>query len=292
MGALGKLLHWFFTSTDVNPDDPVDGTDDPVDGTDDQTGETYRLAPETPFARVVASVVAVYLIGMLAFLLWLLFDTWAGRNTILTALGYKGAVLTSPTFRLMAYVAIGGALGGTIDALRSLISWHAQQRAYGVRFVWKDLSLPLAGATLGLFAYITVKGGAGVFNGDFTLDPKGGEPTIAAFAVAALAGFSATQVYRWLDDKANKLFSITKPADTTIVPNLAGKTADEAAEVLKRSKLKLGSRSSAAGGGEHGKVLKQSLAPGAEVATQQAVDITVAVNGAPVSASVSSSLSR
>ncbi len=284
MQALSRLLTWFFTSTNVNLDDPEFGVDD-------QTGESYRRVPETPFARVVASFVATCLICVLAFLLWLLFDTWSGRNTILAWLGYKPAVLVSPTFRLMAFVAIGGALGGTIDALRSLISWHAQQQAYGVRFIWKDLSLPLAGATLGLFAYVTVKGGAGVFNGDFSLDPKGGEPAIAAFAVAALAGFSATQVYRWLDAQANKLFSLTKPAETTVVPNLAGKTADEAAAVLKRHKLKLGARDAAVDGERPGKVLKQSLAPGSEVATQQAVDITVATNGSSASRSVASSLS-
>src|ERR1700722_5920911 len=130
---------------------------------DDQTNKVFVLKPETKWAAFVASISAVYLIVTLAFLLWLLLDTWSGRNQLLHHFGYGKDILDRESFRLLAFVAIAGALGATVDGIRSIVSWHSEREAYGPRFIWKDLSLPFIGAALGLIVYVTVRGGVGVF---------------------------------------------------------------------------------------------------------------------------------
>jgi len=243
----------------------------PEIATDDQTGQPYVLNPENWFAIVVAGVSAIYLICALVFLLWLLFDTWSGRNTLLVRWGYDNAKLATGSFRLMAYVAIGGALGGTVDGIRSIIAWHAERRAYGPRFFWKDLSLPPVGAAVGVIAYLALRGGVGVVNGDVTLDQPGSSPAVAAFAVAALAGFSSLQVFRWLDAGANKLFNVAT-VTRTIVPDLTNMTVDQATAALKTRKLVLGTVSGDQQWVDN--IVRQSPAPNAKVPEQTAVDVT------------------
>jgi hypothetical protein len=247
---------------------------------DEQTNKVFVIKPETKWATFVASISALYLIGALAFLLWLLFDTWSGRNQLLYRFGYGKDLFDRESFRLMAFVAIAGALGATVDGIRSIVSWHSERQAYGPRFIWKDLSLPFIGAALGLIVYVTVRGGVGVFNGNFSLDQSGGTPKVTAFAVSALAGFSCWQVFRWLDSKANQLFSVVKDATTTAaekakVPDLSGKTVDEATVVLTSLKLKLGATHKEANVAQLGKVTQQTPAPGSMVASGDSVDITI-----------------
>jgi hypothetical protein len=238
--------------------------------TDDQTGQSYVLDPEHWFGTVVAGISAIYLISALALLLWLLVDTWSGRNTLLVRWGYDNAKLATGSFRLMAYVAIAGALGGSVDGIRSLISWHAERRAFGARFFWKYLSLPPVGAAVGLIAYLTLRSGVGLVNGDFTLNQRGTPPALAAFAVAAVAGLSSLQVFRWLDAEANKLFNVGK-ATQTVVPDLLGMSADGAKAALKARKLSLGTVSGDPGGADT--VVRQSPAANAKVPEQAPVDI-------------------
>jgi hypothetical protein len=247
---------------------------------DDQTDKVFVIKPETKWATFVASVSAVYLIGALAFLLWLLFDTWSGRNQLLYRFGYGREIFARESFRLLAFVAIAGALGATVDGIRSIVSWHSEREAYGPRFIWKDLSLPFIGAALGLIVYVTVRGGVGVFNGNFSFDQSGTMPKVSAFAVSALAGFSCWQVFRWLDAKANQLFSVVKDASTKTdekakVPDLTGKTVDEVATVLTSLKLKLGATREEVNTAQLGKVTRQTPAPGSMVASGDPVDITI-----------------
>ena len=248
---------------------------------DEQTNKAYKIKHETKWATFVASISASYLICALVVLLWMLFDTWSGRNQLLDKLGYSKNLLTLETFRLMAYVAIGGALGATVDGIRSIISWHSEREAYGPRFIWKDLSLPFVGASVGIMVYVTIRGGVGVFNGDFSLDSAGGMPKLAAFAVSSLAGFSSWQVFRWIDSKANQLFSVVKDSTDSsdvqvVVPNLSGKTPDEALELLKPLNLVLGKTNHDAHAGTNlGKILKQNPAAGLVAASGSAVSITI-----------------
>jgi hypothetical protein len=178
---------------------------------DPQTGKEFCLEDEGPFDIFAASFAALYLIATLGFLGWLLFDTWAGSNFLVERVGYSEDVVTSDTYRLIVFVAIAGALGGTVAGIRSVVHWHAENKAYGARFIWRDLARPWVGATLGTLVYVSIRGGVGVINGDFTLDDASGITAFSAFAIAAVSGFSSPQVYKWLDDKADKLLSFVKP---------------------------------------------------------------------------------
>jgi hypothetical protein len=252
---------------------------------DDQTDKVFLIKPETKWATFVACISASYLISALAFLLWLLLDTWSGRNQLLSHFGYTKDLFDHESFRLMAYVAIAGALGATVDGIRSIVSWHSEREAYGPRFIWKDLSLPFVGAALGLIVYVTVRGGAGVLNGNFSLDQTGSMPKVSAFAVSALAGFSCWQVFRWLDAKANQLFSVVKDDATATakkakVPDLTGKTVDEATTLLTSSNLKLGSTNKEVNSEQVGRVTQQTPAPGSLITGGDPVDITIGVTAA------------
>jgi hypothetical protein len=252
---------------------------------DDQTNKVFVIKPETKWATFVACISASYLIGALAFLLWLLLDTWSGRNQLLYRLGYAKDLFDRESFRLMAFVAIAGALGATVDGIRSIVSWHSEREAYGPRFIWKDLSLPFVGAALGLIVYLTVRGGVGVLNGNFSLDQSGSMPKVSAFAIAALAGFSCWQVFRWLDAKANQLFSVVKDDATATaqqakVPDLTGKTVDEATTLLTSFKLKLGATHKEVNAEQLGKVTQQTPAPGSVVTSGDQIDITIGVRAA------------
>jgi len=209
---------------------------------DDQTGIPYEVEPESPLATLAAAIAALYLLCTLVFGGWLLLDVWSGQNRFLIRLGSLQAPLASATFRMMAFVAIGGALGGTVDGIRSVISWHCQYKGYGARFIVKDLMLPPLGGIVGLAVYVTVKGGAGLFNGDFSLEPKGGSAHVAAFAVAFLGGFSSLQVFRWLDAQANKIFNVApdNTKATTLVPRLITMDLAQAHKALADRQLVLG----------------------------------------------------
>lgn len=263
---------------------------------DDQTKKLFKIQPETGWAAFVASVSATYLIGVLAFLLWLLFDTWSGRNQLPRQFGYGQDILDRESFRLLAFVAIAGALGATVDGIRSIVSWHSEREAYGPRFFWKDISLPFVGAALGLIVYVTVRGGVGVFSGNFSFNGSGGIAKVSAFGVAALAGFSCWQVFRWLDTKANQLFNIAKDASISTtkkatVPDLTGKTVDEVRVALTCAKLELGTarivvkiyRLDELDGLEQvdqlGKVTHQTPPPGTSADIGDPVDITIGARG-------------
>ena len=244
--------------------------------TDEQTGKVFALKHESKVATTIAGISAVYLLAALAFLLWMLFDTWSRRNLLLHGIGYDQQVLDSGTFRLLAFTAIAGGLGGAVDGLRSLISWHSEREAYGPRFIWRDLALPLLGATIGLIAYLALRGGVGVVNGDFSLDQTTGTPVVSAFALAAVAGFSSRQVFRWIDAQANRIFSVTAGSQA-VVPDLAGRTEAEAKAVLQSWKLTLGSRTETAvsDATSASKVVQQSPPAGTVVASGSAVAVTV-----------------
>jgi hypothetical protein len=214
----------------------------------------------------------VYLSVILGLLFLFLLDVWSRRNWYLEYLGFSGDKLSSSTFRLLAYVAIGGAVGATLDGIRSNISWHSERVAYAGRFIWRDLALPLCGAGVGLMTYIAVRGGAGVFSGDFALDGAGKAPAMVGFGVATLAGFSYRQVFRWLDAQSSRIFSVTQDV---LVPDLNGKTADEAKKTLTQWKLTIGKTSNVVDAANKGKVTSQTPGPGSQTTQGSAVDITI-----------------
>ena len=266
----------------VDPDGAVENKRETA--VDEQTGKTFEIKREGRLATVVAGISSVYLICSVAFLLWLLFDTWSGRNQLLLHFGYDQMTTGRSSFRLIAYVALGGALGATVDGIRSIVSWHSERQAYGIRFIWKDLSLPFVGAAVGIMVYVTVRGGMGLLSGDFAMGDKGAMPKITAFAVSALAGFSCWQVFRWLDSKANQIFSVVKepaPEKTTgallKVPDLFGKTPAQALASLTPAGLKIGATYADASDDNVGKVIRQEPLAGATANIGDSVDVTIGV---------------
>ena len=247
------------------------GTEPEYDA-DEQTGIVYMRRLEEPGDTAMARVSFVYLLLALGGLFLLLLDTWSGRDAALSALGFDAARLRLPAFRLMAYVAIGGAMGATLDGIRSNIFWHSERQAYGGRFIWRDLTLPLCGAAVGLIAYVAVRSGAGVVDGDFSFDGKTAAPAMVGFGMSAVAGFSYHQMFRWLDAQASRVFSVNQEV---LIPDLKGESADAAKKSLAQWKLKLGKISYAKDAAHGDKVTLQTPGPGLKVVQGSAVDITI-----------------
>ena len=249
---------------------------------DDQTGKVFELKGETrlDFWAAVASM--LYLLAMLGFFLWLLFDVWFGQFSAATLLGYKdpvgfGRLSSSPTFHLLAYTLIGGGLGGAVNGIRSLLIWHSERKSFGIRFIWKYIAAPWLGAILALFVYAIIRSGIAVFGSDNTVTATNIVQSLSTLGIGALSGYGSRQVFIWLDAQVNKLFKIT--TDETVVPDLSGKTHQEAEEILKTAKLNPGTVTEEATGDDKfiNFIIKQNPKPETNVAVGTAVDFTIAI---------------
>ena len=81
-----------------------------------------------------ANVALVYLLLMLGFFTWLLFDTWINAHTLFHVVGYatdKLTLLETSIYHLVAYTVIGGAIGGIVNGIRSVLLYYSNfQRRY------------------------------------------------------------------------------------------------------------------------------------------------------------------
>jgi hypothetical protein len=182
-----------------------------------------------------ATVCMLYLLLSLAFLTWLLFDTWIEKHTFLAGLFRYDPThvrLNSTAFHLVAYTIIGGGIGGIVNGIRScLIYYHGFDR----RHWWKYFTAPWMGSTLALLIYALIHSSIAVFGG--TSAPSGGTPQVLSnFAVGALAGYGSKDVFIWLDAQVHRLFKVTEQ-----VPELKGKTEAAAASRLHSANLEVGS---------------------------------------------------
>ncbi len=245
---------------------------------DEQSGKVFKLEPEESWDIVAAIISILYSIAMLIFFSWLLLDFCTDNKSLLKVLDLQDAkILESPFFRLIAYTVIGGGLGGTINGIRSFIVWHCERKAYGWRFVWKNITLPLLGAVLAAIVYAIVRGGIAAFGGGFALTEQREVQGFTAFAIGALAGYGSHKVFRWLDDQVNKLFKIS-PTEEAKVPDLTGKTKDEAEASLKEHTLNLGKvdYEPSADTEKIDKIIGQNPAPDTAIPVHGSVDITIA----------------
>ena len=250
----------------------------PKKAVDPQTGQEFEISPEQWFDVASAWISGLYLLAALAFFAWQLFDIWIGQHS-LAARYPDTSSLNSPLFRLVAYTAIGGGLGGAVNGLRSFIGWHAEKRAFGWRFVWKYLALPPLGATLAVIVYALIRGGVAIYSGSFAGDSTT-VPSLSALATGALAGYGSHQVFIWLDEQVNKLFSVTKKALSAkaVVPDLIGKTQDEAVKILEDAQLKHTVESAPQDdAAKIGKVVSQKPDAGADIPDDKTVIITVGI---------------
>ena len=246
--------------------------------TDHQTGRVYKLRDESFNSRVLARVSIIYLLLVLVFLFWLAFDTWVGAFSLARMLGYSDVFikrLGSSVFLLFAYAFLGGALGGTVNGLRSTICWHAELKAFGGRFIWKHLAAPWIGAALALFVVALIQGGIGLFGGDLSLSDLNLERKLVTFGVGVLAGYGSQKVFVWLDGRVNQLLVVR--LRKVIVPVLIDKSLAETESILEASELTVGEVKGAADTSdkEAWKVVSQLPPAGSEVARGGAVTITV-----------------
>ncbi|MHC4536584.1 MAG: PASTA domain-containing protein [Planctomycetota bacterium] len=255
---------------------------------DTETGKVYELESETLWDIFTATFSILYLLAVLVILCWALFDIYHGQNQLLTRIFPEETNYPdSPLSRLIAYAIIGGGLGGVVNGCRSIISWHAERRAFGWRFMWKYITLPPLGAVLAPIVYAIVYCGIGVLGGGYAQDNSSTSQALSAFAIGALSGYGSRQVYIWLDEQVKKLFNPPPPPQTETnasdvevkVPDLKKKTQKEAEAVLKEFHLKLGkvTKEVSDKASAINKVINQNPPADSKIAKDNPVDITIAV---------------
>ncbi len=224
---------------------------------------------ETKHDSVGGILSIVYLLLMLAFFSWQLFDTWIGAHTLLGLFGYSLTRLNTPTFHLVAFTMIGGALGAIVNGIRSFLVYS---NGFAARYTWKYITAPWMGGVLALLVYALIHSSTAVFSGSTTTD-VGNAQLLANFAAAALAGYGSRDVFIWLDAQVEKLFKVPQG-----VPNVIGKPEEPATDTLHDHNLAKGVTINVPrkNGEVDGTVVAQSPSPN-EITTRDAdVDITVA----------------
>jgi hypothetical protein len=233
---------------------------------------------ESRYNTSLATLSIAYLLLLLAFFFWLLFDTWIGKNSIPGLARY-----TIPTdarvYRLVAFTMLGGGLGGVINGLRSFLQ-HGS--VFDGRFTWKYITLPWLGTTNALFVYALISSGLSVFGSSGAT--AGAQPSqiIAMFSVGVLAGYGSRDVFLWLDAQVTKLFKYE-----VMVPNLRYQSVEQAEKNLHKAQLQLGLiiEEERAGMPASGKVIRQEPESGSIIERGTAVAITLAVPPLSIGAS-------
>ncbi len=249
---------------------------------DDQTGTAFEMIPERWFDVVSAWLSAAYSLVVIGYLAYVVLDTWSAQFNVWPA--SLKSQLNNPIFKLIVYTAVGGGMGAAVNNIRGFVSWHAERKAFGWRFIWKYIALPPLGATLAVLVYGILQGGMAVINGGNVGGNGGAITSLSAWVTGTLAGYGCHKVFIWLDDKVNSLFKVDTGA-TTKVPDLAGKTVDEATNALQDAKLRLGQTTQKeADPSLVGKVVDQEPVAGTEIACDSKINIAVGVSsnkGAP-----------
>lgn len=248
---------------------------------DEQTGTPFELVEEQWFDIVSAWISAAYSLAVIGYLAYVLLDTWSGQYKVwpVSLTSQLDKTVSANVFRLIVYTAIGGGMGAAVNNIRGFVSWHAERKAFGWRFIWKYIALPPLGATLAVLVYGILQGGMAVFNGGNVGGNGAAVTSLSAWATGTLAGYGSHKVFIWLDDKVNSFFKVdARP--TAKVPDLDGKTADEAKKALNDAKLNLGQTTEQAVTDPAlvGKVVAQEPAAGAEIACNSDVNISLGVS--------------
>jgi hypothetical protein len=142
--------------------------------------------PEPPgvyVSGVGTILMMVYLMLFSGLLLYSLVQLWpyasTDGNPAATVIYFAGKFEIPNEMRLLLIVAIAGALGGLIHALRSFY-WYVGNRILKRSWAPMYLMLPFVGSTLGLVFYLVIRGG--FFSTQATVDQT------SPFGFAALAG--------------------------------------------------------------------------------------------------------
>ena len=183
--------------------------------------------------RAAGNLCVFYLLLILAFLGWLLFDTWISRYSLLVGYAHQ----REQTLRLIAFTLIAGALGGVVNGLRSTLQYR---RIFDRRHTWKYLCAPWMGATLALFVYALLRSSTAALGGNAGGN-VGNVQVLSFFAIGSLVGYGSKDVFIWLDLKVAKFFQVAsdKPKKARLrKPNgKRGKRASKATAVAGRGSL-------------------------------------------------------
>lgn len=231
-------------------------------------------AKEARRNRIAATTCMLYLLVSLAFLTWLLFDTWINEHTFLAGLfNYDHERLNSAAFHLVAYTIIGGGIGAVVNGIRSCVNYCS---GFDRKKKWKYLTAPWMGATLALLVYTLIHSSIVVLGGTSTPN-AGTSQVLSNFAAGALAGYGSKDVFIWLDAQVHELFKVTQP-----VEDLTGKTEEAAASRLHSASLEVGAVTKVPQKDEEkvGTVIEQSPSPDTPIDRGDSVDITVATKQA------------
>lgn len=247
---------------------------------DELSEKVYQVQPETRADAIAAFASAAYLLVMLGLFFWQLFDVWIGQFTLARWVGYDTNSIASPTFRLVAYTFIGGGLGGIVNGIRSILFWHCEKYVFGVRFIWKYITAPWIGTTLALFTYALIHSGIAVFGGDISTNATSSRQMLAMFATGVLAGYGSREAFIWLDAQVKKIFKV---ASGLKVPDLTGKTKDEAEGSLRALNLSLGKVLEEPREDESmvGKIISQSPLPESPIMSGGKIDVTIGIKKTP-----------
>jgi hypothetical protein len=152
-----------------------------------------------PVGTLATVLIAAYLILVVLALLFVLIYFWPNGRTDV----YPPRTLSE--FDLLWIVALAGALGSTVHALRSFYTYVGHGKLVW-RWVAMYVLLPFGGATLGLVFYLVIRGGF------FAPGAQAKEASPYGFAaLAALVGLFSEQAILKLKDVAGKLFKEPEP---------------------------------------------------------------------------------
>jgi hypothetical protein len=212
-----------------------------------------------------------YLLLMLGFIGWLLFDVWIDAHTLPRMAHYDLTKLRTPLYHLFVYTVIGGAIGGIINGLRSALS-HCGE--FSGRFIWKYIAAPWQGAALAIIGFAIVRSTVAIFGGEGQAAGANTPQFLANFAIGALAGYGSKDVFIWLDHQVSTLFKI----DT---PDVTGEPVEIAEEQLQSKDIPPGEKVMV-----HvqepekvGKVISQTPKPGTKREGDQPVGLVIGTNG-------------
>ncbi|NQT82119.1 hypothetical protein HQ563_03795 [bacterium] len=177
----------------------------------EEANEPAPLEPgkvgEKPVRPTGIVLIAVYLVLFCILLVWGLVQLWPRAAGATEAAGpCSSATFLFWTFRLsdevrlLLIVALAGALGSLVHALRSLY-WYVGNRALVRSWLMKYFLLPFAGAALAVIFYFVIRGG--FFSREATMqqtDPFG------FAALAGLVGMFSEQAVLKLKEVADTVF--------------------------------------------------------------------------------------
>jgi hypothetical protein len=211
----------------------------------------------------------LYLLFLLLFFNWLLFDTWMDSHFLFRLVRYDTTRLSTPFFHLIAYTVIGGAMGGIVNGIRSVLIYY---KGFDSNYFWKYISAPWTGAALAVIGFAILRSTVAIFGGAAPGASANTPQALANFGIGVLAGYGSRDVFIWLDKQVSKLFAVP---ETT--PKVTGKPKPVAVSQIQSQNLAVGAVATVPADtpADAGKVIDQAPAAGTPIDRGQSVDIVV-----------------